>query len=222
MNYASKIVSRLRTFWIIPALLAITACSAGGPNTNVTPTMTNASYVRASAEDRAAYLSNVQGEDALLTQKNQVEYLAGRPVHYGDGRTGYTLQWNRTMRTAYVFPGHTTGAMGLDTSAMMAFATDAHGNTLAGNGGSPIVLLANVATQEGIGRFGLRLGTQVLGAGINGALAASINAAAQCSENCGSPIQVIANSGSTATATGTGTATAGTGGSCTTCGILNE
>ena len=183
--------------------------------------MDNADFVRASAEDRAAYLNNVSAEDRLITQKRQAEYLAGRPVEYGNGRTGYTLQWNRIARMAYVYPGHTTGAMGMETSAMMAFATDAHGNTLSGNGGSPIVLMANVATQEGLGRVALGLGTQVVGAAVNGSIAAKINADGSCGENCMGDLTQISVE-STATGTGNANSTAASGGSgCVTCGILD-
>ena len=220
MNYVSNTSRRFRALLTIPALLAIAACSSGGTNGNVGPGMTPANYL--ALEDRAGYEATQDNNAAIIADGRQRAYLRGDPVSYGNGRTGFTLQWNRIARMAYVYPGHTTGAMGLDTSAMMAFATDAHGNTLAGNGGSPIVLLANVATQEGVGRFGLRLGTQVLGAAANGALAARINADATCSENCGSPIQIAVGSNSTSTATGTGTATAGggTGNPCVTCGIV--
>ncbi len=203
----------------VGALLVLAACSTG-TNGNVGPGMSTDAYL--ALEDRAGYEATQDNNAAVIADGRQRAYLRGEPVAYGTRQTGFTLQWNQIARMAYVYPGHSTGAMGLETSAMMAFATDAHGNTLVNGGGSPAILLANVATQEGVGRFGLRLGTQVLGAAANGAIAANIHAGAACSENCGPAIQVIAQAGSESTATGTGNGTAVVGTPCTTCGIVNE
>ncbi len=164
-------------------------------------------------ENRAGYEAGKDKNAAIIADGRQRAYLRGDPVSYGTRKTGFTLQWNRIARMAYVYPGHTTGGMGIETSAMMAIATDAHGNTLTNGGGSPAVLLANVSNQEGITRFGLRLGTQVVGAASNGLLSAKEMAAVKCDINCGDFTQVIAQSGSRSESEATGTAKATAGSS---------
>jgi hypothetical protein len=169
-----------------------TGCSTlkGG---HVTPSMSDAAFVKADSEARNSYLKKIQEEDELLTVKKDVEYLAGRPVFYGDKATGFTIQWNKKLSLVSVYPGHITGQMGLETAAVMVFKADGDGNIHYQNQGGvekPTTLLSSVATQEGLGRLLVKGGFQVLSAGVNGALAAKINSDASCGSDCGNVTMV--------------------------------
>lgn len=163
--------------------LALGAC-ATNPG-HVTPTMADADYVKAAPAERSKYLKDIEDEAAALASKKDAEYTVGRPVYNGNKDTGYTYQWDKKLSLVYIYPGHNPGALSLETQGVLALRADARGNILyqKDNLGfeRPTTLLANVATQEGIGRVILKGGFQILGAAANGALAAEI---AKC-KDCG-------------------------------------
>jgi hypothetical protein len=176
-----------RAIWKSLVMLAF-ALFLGACATNpghVTPTMADADFIKAAPAERVKYLKDVEDEDSALTSKKGVEYVSGRPVYYGNEKTGYTLLWDKKLSLLHVFPGHNPGAMSLETQGVLTLRTDAKGNIFYQKDGSgverPTTLLSNVATQEGIGRVILKGGFQVLGAVTNGALAAEI---AKC-KDCG-------------------------------------
>jgi hypothetical protein len=174
----------------------LTGCSTlqGGL---VTPTMSDKDFVAATTDARNAYLETIQKEDSILTLKKDMEYLAGRPVFYGDKQTGFTIQWNKKLSLVSVYPGHITSQLGMESAGALLFKADARGNIHYQNQGGvekPTTLLANVATQEGLGRLLVKGGFQVTSAGFNGVLAAKINADGVCTDNCGNISIVGGNS----------------------------
>lgn len=178
--------------------LTLTGCASTLSGGLVTPSMSDEDYVKATPEARDTYLKVIQEEDVLLTAKKDTEYLAGRPVFYGDKQTGFTIQWNKKLSLVSVYPGHITGQMGMESAAVLVFKADTKGNIHYQNQGGvekPTTLLANVATQEGLGRLFVKGGFQVLSAGVNGAWAAKINADAACNGDCGGNITMVNTGG---------------------------
>jgi hypothetical protein len=163
----------------------MTACAAGPYSTE---TMTNQDFLESSASEQDAYLAAVTHERAVLKSKNNTEFKAGRPVYFGTEDTGYTLLWDSDLEIVYVYPGHTSGAMGAEQESMIALRSDSEGNVKyqSINGvEQPTILLANVMTQEGIGRALLRGGFQVVSSSVNGAVAAKIYTNQDdCGDNC--------------------------------------
>ncbi len=191
----------MRAFVILFFVMAVTGCASTLPGGLVTPSMSDEDFVKASPEARDSYLKVIQEEDVLLTAKKDMEYQSGRPVFFGDKQTGFTMQWNKKLALVSIYPGHVSGAMGMETAAVLVFKADAKGNIHYQNQGGvekPTTLLANVATQEGLGRLFVKGGFQVLSASVNGAWAAKIAADATCGANCGNVTMV--NTGSNALA----------------------
>lgn len=195
-----KNVRSLRLMAVLLIVPFLGACAGGairpGP---VTPTMADADFVKASSEVKTQYLQAVQEEDVLLTAKKSTEYMAGRPVAYGDSSTGYTLQWDKKLGIVYIYPGHNPGAMSIESEAVMAFRADKNGNIHYQNTGGvekPTTLLANVATQEGVGRMMVKGVFQVLGSTMNGAVAAKIHADSACGDGCGNTTLINAGGNS--------------------------
>jgi hypothetical protein len=175
-------------FLILLFALTLTGCASTLSGGLVTPSMSDEDFVKAAPEVRQTYLKTIQEEDVLLTAKKDTEYLAGRPVFYGDKSTGFTIQWNKKLSLVSIYPGHITSQLGMESAAVLVFKADAKGNIHYQNQGGvekPTTLLANVATQEGLGRLFVKGGFQVLSAGVNGAWAAKINSDASCGNNCG-------------------------------------
>lgn len=241
MNFRSTIEKVLVSLSVV----LLGACTAmPGPNT---PTMPDADFVKAAPAERASYLKAIADEATALVSKKDAEYAVGRPIYNGNEKTGYTLQWDKKLSLLYIYPGHNPGAMSLETQGVLALRTDAHGNIFYQKDGQgverPTTLLANVATQEGLGRVFLKGGFQVLSAGANGALAAKITSDAQCKEGCGDTWNIQggtalaqggaavsvsqggssaagATSGSSALSTVNTTSSGGSGG-CATCAPIN-
>ncbi len=173
-------------YLILLFAVTLTGCSTlqGGL---VTPTMSDEDFLKKAPEARSTYLKKIQEEDVLLTAKKDVEYMTGRPVFYGDKSTGFTIQWNKKLSLVHLYHGHITNTMGLESLAALTLKADSMGNIkyeTQGGVEKPTTLLANVSTQEGLGRLFVKGGFQVLSAGVNGALAAKINSNASCGENC--------------------------------------
>lgn len=177
-----------KLFIFLCSALTLTGCASmsGGL---VMPSMSDKDYYEASPETREAYLKNIQEEDNLIGLKKDTEYLAGRPVFYGDSSTGYTIQWNKKLALVAVYPGHTTGMMGMESAALLVFKADSKGNIHYQNQGGvekPTTLLSNTSTQEGVGRLFVKGGFQILGAGVNGLGAAIVQSNAACKgDGCG-------------------------------------
>jgi hypothetical protein len=213
----------MKVLFVLFVALALTGCSTL-PGGFVTETMSDADFVKAAPEARESYLKTIQEEDVLLTSKKDVEYMAGRPVFYGDKASGFTIQWNKKLALVSVYPGHITSQVGMESLAILVLKADAKGNIHYQNQGGvekPTTLLANVATQEGLGRLFVKGGFQVLSAGVNGAWAAKINADATCKGDCGGNITMVntggnALAGSSAQSLSSTNATIGLG--CTNCG----
>ncbi len=187
----------MKVLFLLFVGVILTGCSTlqGGL---VTPTMSDETFVKSTKEERESYLKVIQEEDVLLTAKKDTEYLAGRPVFYGDKQTGFTIQWNKKLALVSIYPGHITGQMGTESAAVLVFKADAKGNIHYQNQGGvekPTTLLANVATQEGLGRLFIKGGFQVFSAGVNGAWAAKINADAACKGDCGGNVTMVNTGG---------------------------
>jgi len=220
---------RLLLLLLLPATLAGCAGATNGPGSPFADAPSADEYAAMPTDQRDAAAAAVQQTAAARenwwNDIGREIFEAGEPVQIGSEATGYTMLWAKPMGMTYIYPGHTNGGMGMEQNAIMAIATDEHGNFIReqtrGGGVRPVVVMANVATQEGLGRFLARGAFQVTGAAVNGAVAAQIRANNTCSENCGSPIfnRVEAASQSASEATGTGTASAASG-DCATCGAL--
>jgi hypothetical protein len=178
---------KLKLATLIPVAILVAGCSTL-PGGVVTPSMSDSDYVKAAPEAREAYLKAIREESEALTLKKTAEYQAERPVYYGDKVTGFTMLWNKKLQMVSVYPGHVSNPMGMETSSILVLRTDSEGGIHYQNQGGvekPTTLLANVANQEGLSRLLLKGGLQVLGASVNGALAAKIAADASCGNNCG-------------------------------------
>lgn len=176
-----------RNIFLTLAAMLLAGCSTL-PGGFVTPSMSDADFVKSAPEARETYLKTIQEESVLLEAKKEAEYTAGRPVFYGDKSTGFTIQWNKKLALVSVYPGHITSQVGMESLALLVLKADSKGNIHYQNQGGvekPTTLLANTATQEGLGRLFVKGGFQVLSAGVNGAWAAKINADKACGENCG-------------------------------------
>jgi len=190
-------------------IMVLGACSS------TTGTMSDAKFLAAEAEARAEYLASIQEEDRILSRKKETEYEVGRPVVYERDGIFRTVQWDRELGMIYIYPGKKTGMMSLDTHGVVVVRADSEGNIkydADGRGGErPTTFLANVATEQGLGRVLLQGGFQVVSMGVNGALAAEIFSDGSCGNNCGN-INLVNQGGvssATSLAEGTGNASAG-------------
>lgn len=200
-----------RAFLLCGALALAGCATTNGPGNAFQDAPNAREYATMSAEEREAAAAAVQ-RGAAAKKSWWIEvglpiYLSGEPVSIGNKQTGRTLMWDPLARVTYIYAGHTNGPGGIERTSSQAFKTDEHGNPLTGQG----QLLANVSTQEGIGRFASRLGVQAIAPMGSGLGAAAIHANNACDENCGDSNLLISQSSSESTATGTGSATAGSG-----------
>ncbi|MCA9359852.1 hypothetical protein KC850_02315 [Candidatus Kaiserbacteria bacterium] len=186
------LVKSLRILFAFVLVSTMAACATNGSG-YLTETMDDDDFIRAKQDQKEAYLKAVVDEATALQWKKDTEYSAGRPVPYGDEKTGYTLHWDNKLLLVHIYPGHSNGMMGIDEEALLTLQTDEKGNIkyqeLAnGMGGTyqkPTIFLANVATQEGLGRVLLKGGIQVGSSFMNGGYAADKYADAECGNNCG-------------------------------------
>jgi len=207
-------------------LAVLGACStSNGPGNPFGNAPSAAEYARMDAESREAAAQQVQQGVAAKNDWWQNVglpiYLSGEPVQIGNKQTGRTLMWDKFALVTYIYAGHTNGGGGLEQNSTQSFRTSPDGNILLDNG----QLLANVATQEGLGRFAARIGVQLAAPVFSGVAAAKIHTDAACKSNCGGGdlTQIAVNALSNAEAIGTGNATASSGrGVCTTCGAFKE
>jgi len=155
-------------------------------SSHVTPTMDNASYLKATAEQRASYQATIKSERETLAEKWQAELQTGRPVLYGDSGTKYTLQ-KVVLPGDYdllaYYPGHNPeGLDGRNSEGMVVLVTDKNGKVLYKDG-RPVAVLANVATNNDTGRDIL---TGLVPALFNGTVPALVNHMNDCGNNCSS------------------------------------
>ena len=203
-----------RLVFVLVAFPFFVGCASVGSKAGggfMTPTMSDAEYLKASTEEQEQYRSVVVEEDVLLTPKKDTEYMAGRPIYYGDTDTGYTVQWDKRLGTVFIYPGHVTDPMGLQTQAIAMFRADDQGAIHYQNVGGvekPTTLLTNVATQEGIGRLFVKSGAQVLAGAANGAIAAQIRANHDC-DDCGNTTLINAGGNNSAAALSNASSEAG-------------
>jgi hypothetical protein len=190
-----KPLRQLFVLFVIPLLVACASHQGF-----VTETMNDADFVKASSEVKSQYLKVVKEESELLDSKKNVEYQSGRPVSFGDGDTWYVKQWDKAHKVVYVYPANSPGGTGIETQSILSMRTDERGDLIYDQSGRPLILLANVATQEELGRVLIKGAFQVLGAGVNGALAAKIQADASCGDNCGNTTLINAGGSSSAAA----------------------
>ncbi|MEY3784006.1 MAG: hypothetical protein RLZZ230_328 [Candidatus Parcubacteria bacterium] len=161
----------------------------------VTESMDNAKYLASSEAERSAYLGQIQEEDQTLSQKRDIEYVLGRPVPFGDGDTRYIKQWDKFSKIVHVYPGHSPGGNGIETQAVISMRTNDKGELLYDQTGRPIIILANVATQEELGRVLIKGGFQIAAGAVNGLGASLVNRlvnSGSCSGgNCGGSSPII-------------------------------
>jgi hypothetical protein len=217
-------------------LVFLGACASNGPGSPFKDAPDAQQYSSMNEEEREAAAANVQQtaaeRRAWWNDIGEPIFLAGEPVKVGTPDSGYTMHWVPKMGMTYIYPGHLNGAMGMEQSAIMAIATNEDGDFIQentrGGGVRPVVLTANIATQEGLGRFLTRGLFQMGGAALNGAVAAQIHANDDCGENCGNIVlqngsSAGASAGASSDATGTGNASSSSGGGgCVTCGMLQD
>ena len=161
---------------MLQAVLAVSLMLALGACSSVTSTMSDDRYLSAKEEKRQEYLAAIEEEDRILREKKEAEYQVGRPVIYERNGIFRTVQWDRKLGMIYIYPGKKTGLMSLDTHGVIAVRATPDGKIkydADGRGGErPTTFLANVATEQGLGRVLLQGGFQVLSFGANGLLAA--------------------------------------------------
>ncbi|MCB9816328.1 hypothetical protein H6786_02930 [Candidatus Nomurabacteria bacterium] len=117
-------------------------------------------------------------------KKQQTDYRAGFPVHFGEGKTAGTILRNRLLDQAAVYQGHITSEMGMEVGALIIYQTEGPDGTMKLNNGKPVVLLTQPFSQEANGRFVAKLGVQLLSALGHGAWAAEIRADSCKDGNC--------------------------------------
>lgn len=190
-------------FLAIVALLPLLgACAPGTTRMGmVEQTLSDRDYLALSEEERSEYVSSISNEESALAYKKQAEYNAGRPVHYEDSKTGLfrTIQWDKMLGMVYIYPGKSTGALTMNTHNVITVEATEDGKIKYyddGRGGKRAnVFLANVASEEGIGRLLVRSGTQILSSGFSGAVAAKIYTDNQCEgDECGGNSYYLNNS----------------------------
>lgn len=135
-------------------------------------------------EQRAEYDEKVPEQADRWFRKRQVDYLAEKPVHFGEGQTAGTILWNRLFNEAAVYRGHITHAMGMEISALVIYQTEDNGMPKRQANGKPVVVMTQPFSQEATGRFVAKLGTQFLSAVSHGSLAAHIRAESCEDGNC--------------------------------------
>lgn len=177
---------------ILTKLLAISAVVLLLSGCSSLTVMSNEEFIAASPKEKQEYLDKMDAEEQSLESKRTREYLAGREVEFSAGNAKYTKIWDRQAKIVYVYPGHSPGGTGIETQSILALRTDENGNVLYDQTGKPIVILANVATQEELGRVLIKGGFQVAAGAVNGMGASLINRlvnAGDCSNGgCGTPI----------------------------------
>lgn len=184
-------MKKLFKFLAILALLPLLGACAASTSGMVEKTMTDQQYLTLSEEKRGEYIAAITDEEDTLTSKKQAEYNAGRPVHYEDPETGLfrTIQWDKMLGMVYIYPGKYTGALTMNTHNVITVEATEDGKIKYhpdGRGGMRAnVFLANVASEEGVGRLLIRSGTQVLSSGFSGFAAAKVYADKKCGDNCG-------------------------------------
>lgn len=194
------VTKSLRIVFAIASISILAGCGSNGGGYLV-KTMSDKDYLKASKEEQANYRQAVIKEEIDLQDKKLVEYKSGRPVTYGDKKTGYTLQWDKKLSLVHIYPGHNNGLMGIEEESLLTLRSDENGNIKYqkfGNGAGgtyeqPTKFLANVATQEGLGRMFLKGGFQVGSAYMNGGYAADKYSDDNCGDNCGN---LVVNNGS--------------------------
>ena len=190
--------------------------SMGQSEAFATQTMSNKAFMALPTAEKAKYLQAVQSEAQLTEQKEALEYLAGRPIYTGDGKTGFTIQWHKKVQMVYVYPGHNPDGMGIETFGAMGLATDQNGIVKVGGDGGPLKVFLNVAAQEDMTRSMLKVFAGAVPAAFNGAIAAKITSDCAGCGGGGNLINVQTNSGAASQSTSHQQSTVGvtTGGSC--------
>lgn len=193
---------RIFKFLVILALFPMLGACASSMGM-VKKTMTDEQYLSLSDEERGEYIATIADEEKALSLKKDAEYNAGRPVHYEDPETGLfrTIQWDKTLGMVYIYPGKYTSALNMNMHNVVTVEATEDGKIKYypdGRGGRRAnVFLANVASEEGIGRLLIRSGTQVLASGFSGAIAAKIYTDNQ---DCGDGGDIILNNGAVSSA----------------------
>ena len=146
-------------------------------------------FKAASADERQQMVEQAIASAAVSDQFNRMSYVTGDKVCYENGSCA---QWNKLSRTVAVWYAHSTGDMGMDTSAVTTFPTDEAGNVVNTKG----AILAHAADQPGLGRWvGDKLTSIATGA-VNGAIAAKI---AKCEgDECGPSVVNVVSTASEA------------------------
>lgn len=206
-------VRLLMTAVLLPFFVGCAAVGSKAGGGYVTPTMSDAEYLKASPEEQEQYRGVVKEEYVSLEAKKDIEYISGRPVYYGDTDTGYTVQWDKRLETVFIYPGHVSDPMGMQTQAIAMFRADTNGKMHFQNVNGvekPTTLLTNVATQEGLGRLLVKSGAQILAGAANGAIAAQIRANHGC-DDCGNTTLINAGGNNSAGALSSAVSESGAG-----------
>lgn len=182
----------LKLLVILALLPLLGACASSTTGMGmVKQTLSDKDFLALSEESRSEYVAAITDEEQALTSKKLAEYNAGRPVHYEDPETGLfrTIQWDKMLGMVYIYPGKYTGAMNMNTHNVITVEATKEGKIKYypdGRGGKRAnVFLANVASEEGVGRLLVRSGTQILSSGFSGFAAAKVYSDAECGDNCG-------------------------------------
>lgn len=183
--------TRLTHMAVLALASLLTACSTpGGGSGRNTPT--DAEILQMNQEDKLeTFVTEVETEQEVLVNTKTRLYKSELPVTFGNEKTGYTMQWDKFNRVVHYYPGHQTSHFGIDQENTLSLMTDEEGRILFQNtrgGIEPVRLLANVATQEGMGRVWSKLGVQ-FGSSVGANLGVGlINAATRCEgDECGGP-----------------------------------
>lgn len=157
--------------WVMLCLmLLLTGCS--GMDMKV---MSNEEYLAISPAERQEYLNSIKERDILIREKQRDEYQRGLAVEFESGGSAYTKIWDRHFKIVYVYPKNSAGmaGAGIETQAVLAMKTDENGDLVYEQDRisgmlKPVTILANVATQEELGRMLIRGGFQVAAGAVNG------------------------------------------------------
>jgi len=198
----------LKVMFGVSLVLVLGACASG-----VTKTMSDAEFIKLSEQERSEHLKTVRSESITLDRKRTEYWENGKVVHFEQDGVYESARWDKQKGLIYIYPGFTNGVFDLNTHGVLALRADADGHIMYepdGRGGQrPTTLLANVATESGLGRVFLQAGSQIVSSGVSGALAAEI---LDCGSNCGGDITLVNQGGvsqATSLAEGVGNASAG-------------
>lgn len=182
---------------LVTALLTV-GCASNSAFNPATQVISDKEFIQKSPEERYEYTQSLRDNSVILAEKKRAEYLAEMPVYTGTKDAGHTLIWNRQLQVVDLYSGHLSKQVAMERQSQTQFLTNENGDLLLQsiNGVmKPTPILTSSQTQEDLGRVLVKGGLNILGASLNGAVAAEIMSNEQCGSDCGGDITLVNQGG---------------------------